>query len=104
MALNLDALGKKIGPVTKDYTWKDAVLYALGVGAGFSELEYCYEKNLKVIPSFSIAAIFEFLSHIGITSNIKSGRDSSRRTGTYFSQSDSPRRQSDHRRKNYSLL
>ncbi|MBU2622108.1 MAG: SDR family NAD(P)-dependent oxidoreductase [Proteobacteria bacterium] len=70
MALNLEALGKKIGPVTKDYTWKDAVLYALGVGAGFSELEYCYEKNLKVIPSFSIAAIFEFLSHIGITSNI----------------------------------
>lgn len=70
MALNLDALGKKIGPVTKDYTWKDAVLYALGVGAGFSELEYCYEKNLKVIPSFSIAAIFEVLSHIGITSNM----------------------------------
>jgi len=70
MALNLEALGKKIGPVTKDYTWKDAVLYALGVGAGFSELEYCYEKNLKVLPSFSIAAIFEFLSHIGINSNI----------------------------------
>ena len=50
MALNLDALGKKIGPFTKDYTWKDAVLYALGVGAGFSDLEYCYEKDLKVIP------------------------------------------------------
>ncbi len=70
MALNLDALGKKIGPVTKDYTWKDPILYALGVGAGFSELEYCYEKNLKVIPSFSIAAIFEFLTHIGINSNL----------------------------------
>ncbi|MFH1977395.1 MAG: SDR family NAD(P)-dependent oxidoreductase [Pseudomonadota bacterium] len=70
MALNLEALGKKIGPVIKDYTWKDTVLYALGVGAGFSELEYCYEKNLKVIPSFSIAAIFEFLTHIGINSNL----------------------------------
>jgi hypothetical protein len=44
MALNLDAIGKKIGPFTKDYTWKDAVLYALGVGAGFSDLDYCYEK------------------------------------------------------------
>ncbi|MBU1181527.1 MAG: SDR family NAD(P)-dependent oxidoreductase [Proteobacteria bacterium] len=70
MALNLEALGKKIGPIIKDYTWKDTVLYALGVGAGFSELEYCYEKNLKVIPSFSIAAIFEFLTHIGINSNL----------------------------------
>ncbi|HSO66719.1 MAG TPA: SDR family NAD(P)-dependent oxidoreductase [Desulfatirhabdiaceae bacterium] len=70
MALNLDALGKSIGPVTRDYTWKDAVLYALGVGSGFSELEYCYEKQLKVLPSFSIAAIFDFLAHIGVTSNV----------------------------------
>ena len=70
MALNLDALGEPIGPVTRDYTWKDAVLYALGVGSGFSELEYCYEKQLKVLPSFSIAAIFDFLAHIGVTSNV----------------------------------
>jgi len=34
MALNLDGIGKKIGPFTKTYTWKDPVLYALGVGAG----------------------------------------------------------------------
>ena len=47
MALNLEAVGKEIGPQTKAYTWKDAVLYALGIGAGFSELEYCYEKDLR---------------------------------------------------------
>ncbi len=70
MALNLEALGKPIGPVSKDYTWKDVVLYALGVGSGASELEYCYEKQLKVLPSFSIAAIFDFLAHIGATSNV----------------------------------
>ena len=70
MALNMDAIGKKLGPFTKAYTWKDAVLYALGVGSGFSELDYCYEKELKVIPSFSIAAIFEFLSHVGMESNV----------------------------------
>ncbi len=70
MALNLDAVGKKIGPVSKDYNWKDVVLYALGVGAGGSDLDYCYEKNLKVIPSFSIAAIFEFLSHYAANANI----------------------------------
>ncbi len=70
MALKLEAVGKSIGPVSKDYTWKDAVLYALGVGSGSSELEYCYEKNLKVLPSFSIAAIFDFLAHIASTSNV----------------------------------
>jgi NAD(P)-dependent dehydrogenase (short-subunit alcohol dehydrogenase family)/acyl dehydratase/putative sterol carrier protein len=69
MALNLDAIGKKVGPVTREYTWKDVVLYALGVGAGFDELEYCYEHQLKVIPSFSIASVFEFLAEVGMNSN-----------------------------------
>ncbi|MEE9420394.1 MAG: SDR family NAD(P)-dependent oxidoreductase [Desulfatiglandaceae bacterium] len=70
MALNLDAIGKKIGPLTKEYTWKDVVLYALGVGAGFDELEYCYEQKLKVIPSFSIASVFEFLAEVAGNSNV----------------------------------
>jgi NAD(P)-dependent dehydrogenase (short-subunit alcohol dehydrogenase family)/acyl dehydratase/putative sterol carrier protein len=70
MALDMAALGKPIGPVSKDYTWKDVVLYALGVGAGTSELEYCYEKHLKVLPSFSIAAVFDFLAQVGGASNI----------------------------------
>ena len=68
MALNLDAIGKKIGPVTKNYTWRDVVLYALGVGAGFDDLEYCYENRLKVIPSFSIGAVFDFLAQVGVNS------------------------------------
>jgi acyl dehydratase len=70
MALNMDAIGKPIAPLTRDYTWKDVVLYALGVGAGFSELAYCYEKQLKVIPSFSIAMIFDFLSQVAIASGV----------------------------------
>ena len=70
MALNMDAIGKPIGPMTRDYTWKDAVLYALGVGAGFSELDYCYEKNLKVIPSFAIAMIFDFFFQAATASGI----------------------------------
>jgi NAD(P)-dependent dehydrogenase (short-subunit alcohol dehydrogenase family)/acyl dehydratase/putative sterol carrier protein len=69
MALNLDAIGKKIGPITMDYTWKDLVLYALGVGAGFDELEYVYEQKLQVIPSFSIASVFDFLAEVAIRSN-----------------------------------
>ena len=70
MALNLDAIGKKIGPFTKDYTWKDAVLYALGVGAGFSDLNYCYEKSLKVIPSFGITTFYDFMPELAATSNV----------------------------------
>jgi NAD(P)-dependent dehydrogenase (short-subunit alcohol dehydrogenase family)/acyl dehydratase/putative sterol carrier protein len=70
MALNMTAIGKKIGPLTKDYTWKDAVLYALGVGAGFHELDYTYEKKLKVIPSFAIAMIFDFFWEITAACNI----------------------------------
>ena len=70
MALNLDAIGKKIGPFTKDYTWKDTVLYALGVGAGFSDLDYCYEKDLKVIPSFAITTIYDLMPELATASNV----------------------------------
>jgi NAD(P)-dependent dehydrogenase (short-subunit alcohol dehydrogenase family)/acyl dehydratase/putative sterol carrier protein len=62
MALNLDAIGRKIGPVTSRYDWKDIVLYALGVGAGFDELDYVYENRLKVIPSFAILSIYGFFT------------------------------------------
>lgn len=36
-----------------DCTFKDYILYALGVGASEKELEYIYEKNLKVIPTIA---------------------------------------------------
>ena len=61
MALKLDSVGKPIGPIVKEYDWRDVVLYALGVGAGFDELDYVYERKLKVIPSFSIGTVFDFL-------------------------------------------
>ena len=70
MALNLDAVGKKIGPYTKEYSWKDPVLYALGVGAGFDELEYCYEKDLKVIPSFGIITLYDFMPDLAAVSKV----------------------------------
>ncbi|MBP1741247.1 MAG: putative dehydrogenase like protein, partial [Deltaproteobacteria bacterium] len=70
MALNLEAIGKKIGPLTKAYTWKDAVTYALGVGAGFSELQYCYEKDLKVLPSFSIVTLYDFMPLVADESKV----------------------------------
>jgi acyl dehydratase len=62
MALNLDAVGRPIGPFTLSYDWRDVALYALGVGAGFAEIDYCYEKALKVIPTFAAVALGDFTS------------------------------------------
>ena len=57
MALNLDLIGKKIGPVPFTYGPDTAILYALGIGAGVEELDFVYEKNLKVFPSFAVVPL-----------------------------------------------
>jgi acyl dehydratase len=62
MPLNLDAIGKKIGPITREYDWRDVVLYALGVGAGSEELEYVYERELKALPTFGVLSVYDFLA------------------------------------------
>ena len=36
------------------YSWRDIILYHLSVGAQQEELDYVYEKNLKVLPSFGV--------------------------------------------------
>ena len=66
MALNLDIIGKKNDPYTFTYDEDRVILYALGVGAGLDELDFIYEKNLKVLPTFAVAplmiGIFKFLN------------------------------------------
>ena len=70
MTLNPDAIGKKIGPITSEYDWKDVVLYALGVGAGFDELEYVYENKLKVVPSFAVTTMYDFFAELVTRSGV----------------------------------
>jgi acyl dehydratase len=70
VALNLEAVDKPIGPLTLRYDWKDVVLYSLGVGAGFSEIDYCYEKALKVIPTFAAATLGDFTSQLAAVSGL----------------------------------
>ena len=47
------------------------ILYHLGLGAGFEkptdakELEYTYEQNLKVLPSYGVIPVFSALSGLG---------------------------------------
>lgn len=48
-------VGKGSGRRTMPYTWRDVILYALGVGAHMEDLPYVYEKGgLKVLPSFGV--------------------------------------------------
>jgi len=55
------ALGAKLGERESGWEVDDVILYHLGIGAGVpptspAELEYTYEKNLKVLPSFVVVA------------------------------------------------
>ncbi len=62
--LDLSIVGVKNPEKVFKYTWKDAALYALGIGAQTDELSFIYERNpggFKVIPSFAtIAKIVAF--------------------------------------------
>jgi acyl dehydratase len=57
------ALAAKFEPTTSSYGVDDVILYHLGIGAGVpqtdaNELEYTYEKNLNVLPSFGVTPVF----------------------------------------------
>jgi len=55
--VDLNVIGRKTEPVIFEYTWRDVVLYALGVGATAEELSLVYEHapgGLKVLPSFCV--------------------------------------------------
>jgi acyl dehydratase len=64
------ALGFELGESQYTYTADDVILYHLGVGAGVpatdaNELEYTYEKNLKVLPSFGVIPTFGSMGGLG---------------------------------------
>jgi acyl dehydratase len=59
MPLDLSLVGKPTSSEHWNYTWKDAVLYALGIGAKKDELDYLYEgRGPKVYPSFAVVPKF----------------------------------------------
>jgi acyl dehydratase len=62
MALNMDLVGTPLQAIEHDYTWRDAVLYALGVGATADELDFLYEgRGPKVLPTFAVVPAFRAL-------------------------------------------
>jgi acyl dehydratase len=62
MPFDHSLVGKPTDPRTFSYTWKDTVLYALGIGARRDELDYLFEgKGPKVYPSFAVVPKFEVM-------------------------------------------
>ncbi len=63
------AVGAELPSGSSSWRPDDVILYHLGVGAGVpptdpGELEYCYESNLKVLPSFGVVPVFGTLMGI----------------------------------------
>lgn len=62
--LDPTAAGKTTAPLTFTYRWQDAALYALGIGAGPSELSFVYEGQagdapMKVFPTYAVIPTYE---------------------------------------------
>ncbi|MBU2550563.1 MAG: MaoC family dehydratase N-terminal domain-containing protein [Proteobacteria bacterium] len=71
MGLNLDLLGKKSDPVPYECNEDKLILYALGIGAGVEkELDFLYEKNLKVFPTFAVIPYFPAVGILMVNSGI----------------------------------
>jgi acyl dehydratase len=60
MGIDKQSVGWETPTIEFDYTWRDAVIYALGVGATPStELDYLYEgRGPKVLPTFCTIPTF----------------------------------------------
>jgi len=63
------ARGAKLPDGESSYTKDQVILYHLGIGAGVpatdpNELQYTYEKNLKVLPSFAVIPGFGLMGGI----------------------------------------
>lgn len=63
------ALGAELPAGTAEWGPERVILYHLGIGAGNpptepGELEYAYEKKLKVLPSFGVVPVFSALAGV----------------------------------------
>lgn len=65
MPIDLSVIGKRLDPIQHVYAEKDVMLYALGVGAGTDDLQFTYERDLKVLPTFGVIAAFPAMFSLG---------------------------------------
>ena len=65
--LSPDAVGLELPATSFRYDERDVMLYALGIGA--SELDFVYERNLKVVPTFAVIPAFPAL--MGLSASVE---------------------------------
>src|SRR5512132_3811330 len=65
MPIDLSYIGRKLGGVTQSWDQKDVMLYGLGVGCGREELQFVYERDLKVLPTFAVIPAFPAMLNLG---------------------------------------
>ena len=70
MPVDLSAVGKMLESSRFTYTEKDVMLYALGVGTGTDELQFTYERDLKVLPTFGVIPAFPALFAMGTAMSV----------------------------------
>jgi len=60
MTIDLQTVGRELGPLTGQYDWRDTALYAIGLSAGTEDLSYLVENPPhKVLPTYGIVPAFE---------------------------------------------
>ncbi|MCP4003609.1 MAG: 3-alpha,7-alpha,12-alpha-trihydroxy-5-beta-cholest-24-enoyl-CoA hydratase [bacterium] len=77
MPIDLEkAQGATLPESKSSWSADDVILYHLGLGAGAGkpldskELEYTYEKNLKVLPTFCVTPVFGAIGQMGAVPGI----------------------------------
>ncbi len=64
--INLDIVGKPLDAIEFEYTWKDVVLYNLGIGAKATDLEFVYENATEGLKPFPTFAVVPTLTNVGV--------------------------------------
>lgn len=60
MTIDFSSVGQRVGPLEQRYGWRDAVLYALALGAGDTDLAYVLDQPApKVLPTYGVLPAFE---------------------------------------------
>jgi len=63
MPIDPSIVGRKLAASTAEWNEKDVMLYALGVGE--TSLPFCYERELKVLPTFAVVPAFPAMFTMG---------------------------------------
>ena len=71
MAIDASAVGKELPDTTFEYTDRDVMLYALGVGATADELNFVYEKDLQTLPTFGVIPAFPALAAVASAGSVR---------------------------------